>query len=314
MASRPAPSISAVQASIWRRAAAKRLVLAAHMVDERAAAAAPSATTTSMPWRVSRRMAAALIAGAITGPTQPVSSATRPRRGPAAGNRRRPSPAKGGGQPGRGQPQHGRDRLRAQGQRTAPRERLRQPRGAERPAKAAVIRQHPGQHGAEQAVEQGPRIGVLDMGARVVDEVHVVHARRAGGHAGQARQAAVDMLDHLGGRRPVVLQHVLDQVDAPARRIELVAEQHVGRAGRGAEAAMHAGAQDAVGFRDLAGRRAGRGVKCVCIRSHPGPHPPGIEHALGIEALLDPLGQCRERRRPAARTRRAPRAPRLARG
>jgi hypothetical protein len=54
------------------------------------------------------------------------------------------------------------------------------------------------------------------------------------------------MLDHFGGRRPVVLQHLLDQVDAAARRIELVAEQHIGRAGRGAEAAMHAGAEDLV--------------------------------------------------------------------
>ena len=37
----------------------------------------------------------------------------------------------------------------------------------------------------------------------------------------------------------------------PRGRIELVAEQHIGRAGRGAEAAMHAGAQDLVGLRDI---------------------------------------------------------------
>ena len=52
------------------------------------------------------------------------------------------------------------------------------------------------------------------------------------------------MLDHLRRRRPVVLQHVLDEIDAASRAVELVAEQHIGRAGRGAEAAMHAGAQD----------------------------------------------------------------------
>ncbi len=141
-----------------------------------------------------------------------------------------------------------------------------------------------------------------------------MHARRAGGHAGEAGQAAVDMLDDLGGRRPVVLQHVLDQVDAPARGIELVAEQHIGRAGRGAEAAMHAGAQDLVGFRDIRVGELGEGESWVCIGSHPRPHAAGIEHALGIEALLDPLGQCGKRRRPAARTRRSPRAPRPARG
>ena len=59
------------------------------------------------------------------------------------------------------------------------------------------------------------------------------------------------MLDDLARRRTVVLQHVLDQVDAPARGIELVAEQHIGRAGRGAEAAMDAGAQDPVRFRGI---------------------------------------------------------------
>src|SRR4051794_34885234 len=46
--------------------------------------------------------------------------------------------------------------------------------------------------------------------------------------------------DHAVG----ALEHVLDQVDAAARAVELVTEQHVGRAGRGAEAAMHAFAQD----------------------------------------------------------------------
>src|SRR6476646_2536162 len=52
------------------------------------------------------------------------------------------------------------------------------------------------------------------------------------------------MLDHLSRGRFVLFQHLLDQVDAPARRIELVAEQYVGRTGCGAESAMHAGAQD----------------------------------------------------------------------
>ncbi len=81
--------------------------------------------------------------------------------------------------------------------------------------------------------------------------MHVVHARRAGRHAGQARKAAVDMLDHLRRGRAVLLQHLLDEIDPAARAIELVAKQHVGRTGRSAEPAMHAGAQDLVGFGDI---------------------------------------------------------------
>ena len=40
-------------------------------------------------------------------------------------------------------------------------------------------------------------------------------------------------------------EHLLDQIDAAARAVEFVAEQLIGRAGRGAEAAVHAFAQDA---------------------------------------------------------------------
>ena len=64
------------------------------------------------------------------------------------------------------------------------------------------------------------------------------------------RQAAVDVALHLGARRAVVLEHLLHQVDAAARAVALVAEQHVGRAGGGAEAAVHAAAQDLVDLGD----------------------------------------------------------------
>src|SRR5436305_1232612 len=49
--------------------------------------------------------------------------------------------------------------------------------------------------------------------------------------------------DLLRGRL-TLLQHVLDEIDAPAWTIELVAKQEISRAGRGAEAAMNAGAED----------------------------------------------------------------------
>ncbi len=52
-------------------------------------------------------------------------------------------------------------------------------------------------------------------------------------------------------RRAAVFQHVLDEVDAAARAVELVAERHIGGTGGGAETAMHAFAQDLFGFGDM---------------------------------------------------------------
>src|SRR5712691_7726056 len=80
MASSPSPSISAVQASMRRRAAV-RASCSRPIWWTREPQQPSSATTTSMPWRVSSRTVAALIDGAMTGATQPVRSATRPRRG-----------------------------------------------------------------------------------------------------------------------------------------------------------------------------------------------------------------------------------------
>jgi hypothetical protein len=85
----------------------------------------------------------------------------------------------------------------------------------------------------------------------MVDQVHVVHARWACCHAGQAGQAAVDMGDSLNVRRTVILQHLLDQVDAAARTVEFIAKRHIGRTGRRAEPAMNALAQNLFRFRDI---------------------------------------------------------------
>ena len=52
------------------------------------------------------------------------------------------------------------------------------------------------------------------------------------------------------GDRPA-LQRALPQVDAAARRIEVVAQKLVGRAGRGAKTAVHALAQDGFGFQSF---------------------------------------------------------------
>ncbi len=103
----------------------------------------------------------------------------------------------------------------------------------------------------QQPLAQRPAVMLLDVAATVIDQVHVIDAGRAGRHARQARQAAVDVLDRFRRDLPALFEHVLDQVDAAARAVEFVAEQHVGRAGRGAEPAMHAIPQDLFRLRGI---------------------------------------------------------------
>ena len=59
------------------------------------------------------------------------------------------------------------------------------------------------------------------------------------------------MLDELRGGFLLALQHLLHQVNAPARAVELVPEQDVSGAGSSAKTAMDAGAQDLVRFADI---------------------------------------------------------------
>ncbi len=202
---------------------------------------------------------------------------------------RRPAAGSGGGQGGRRHREHGVEALGEEGG-----HRLGQHGAAQRQPEAGGVGQDAAEHGPRQPVHERATVGLGDVRARVVDEVHVVHAGRAGRHAGEAGQAAVDVLDRLGIGRAVVLQHVLHQVDAAARRVVLLAEQHEGRAGRGAEAAMHAFADDL-----LAG---GEGGLLEEVRREVGLHDSAleaetapVEEEQGIEAGLHPTRQRRER-------------------
>ena len=151
-------------------------------------------------------------------------------------------------QPARRQIEHGDELLEPEpAQETG--EGLREACRPQRQAEAFGIGQDGRQQGARQALAEAAAAGLLDVGAGVVDEVHVVDAAGAGGHAGEAGEAAVDVSLHLRARGTVVLEHLLHQVDAAARAVALVAQQHVGRAGGGAEAAVHAAAQDLVDLR-----------------------------------------------------------------
>ena len=111
----------------------------------------------------------------------------------------------------------------------------------------------------------------------------------------------------FGRRRPALLQHVLHHHDAAARPVALVAEQHIGRAGRGADAAMHAGAQRSFPPRPDADRRAARRENAVRIQT-PSHMRPGLNRPSGSNAAFTPLRQRRalrwlngERRSPRAR-------------
>ena len=150
-------------------------------------------------------------------------------------------------QPGGRQVQHRAQAAAQHARRHGAAERPYQAGRRHRHAEAARARQDAGQQPAQQPLVPGAGVGLLDVAAAVVDQVHVVHAGRASRHAGQAAEAAVHVLDHVRGGGATGFEHVLHQVDAAARTIQFVAEQHEGRAGGRAHAAMYAGAEHAVG-------------------------------------------------------------------
>jgi hypothetical protein len=113
--------------------------------------------------------------------------------------------------------------------------------------------QHRAQQGAAQPLEPRPSHLRVDERAARVEQAVVFDAGRAGRLARAAGEAAVEVALRRRARH-VALEHLLDEVDAPARAVELVAEHLVGRAGREAEAAVHALAQHVL--RLETGRRA----------------------------------------------------------
>lgn len=78
-----------------------------------------------------------------------------------------------------------------------------------------------------------------------VDQAAVLHAGGTGRFAIAAGQATVQVQLGLGSDG-LAFEHLLDQINAPARAVEFIAEQLIGRTGGGAKAAMHALAQDVI--------------------------------------------------------------------
>ena len=123
-------------------------------------------------------------------------------------------------------------------------ERLGQYRAQQGKAEAVGIGHQRAQQPAQKAVTPRALIGLFNIGAGMIHEVHIMHAGGASGHAGEAGEAAVNMFDHLFCRRFAIFQHVLDHINAATRTVEFVAQEQIGRAGGGAKTAMDAGAQD----------------------------------------------------------------------
>lgn len=172
---------------------------------------------------------------------------------------------------GRQQRQHLRQSARQQ-----PRERASDARQFERHAQAPWVGQHRDDRRAQQALGQRPSKMRFDIGTAAVDEAAILDARRAGGLAGQTGQATIDMRDGLGVRCAAALQHGTHQIDATARRVVLVTEQHISRTGLRTEAMAHTALDHALGFGK---RRLGQLL--------------GAEAGMHVSLLRGPLGpQC----------------------
>ena len=88
-------------------------------------------------------------------------------------------------QSGRRQAEHGGKRTEAEALQQW-RHRPRQTGAQEGEPEQPRIGQHACKQRAQQTLRRRPAERLLDVGAGVIDEVHVVHARGTGGHAGQA--------------------------------------------------------------------------------------------------------------------------------
>ena len=141
------------------------------------------------------------------------------------------------------------------------------------------------------------------MRARMIDQMHIMNARGTGCHARQTGEAAINMLDHFSARRAIILQHILDEINAATRTIQFIAQEEIGRARRRAKAAMDTAAQDFFRFSNMAigqlnggeisphqpcsPRQRDRDTRSDLSISDLSIHAPRIEQAFGIKTGLD---------------------------
>ncbi len=143
----------------------------------------------------------------------------------------------------------------------------------------------------------------IDDAPADVDEVAVLHARRAGRLVVAAGQAAVEMHLRRSRRRlALAIEHLLDQVDAAARPVELVAEQLIGVVQVAVQKPQCAHLRRIASASSPSALPANSGAMAVCMRgdrigSKAGVEPARIEDARGIERSLQPLVNGAQRRR-----------------
>ena len=92
---------------------------------------------------------------------------------------------------------------------------------------------------AAQAIPRGTVMAPLDLCPGRLDEPVVLDTGRAGRHAGHTAKARIEMLHHRR-RHGLAIDAKPHQVDPPAWRVHFLVPQRIRGAGRQAEPAMHA--------------------------------------------------------------------------
>jgi hypothetical protein len=109
----------------------------------------------------------------------------------------------------------------------------------ERPQPGGMREQREDQPPVQPLAPRARRVA-LDLRPCLLDQLVVLHAGWARGHASHAAEAAVEVHAHLlGGMRALLVAHA-HQHDPPTRRVHLLVEDGVAGARRQAEAAVDA--------------------------------------------------------------------------
>ena len=126
--------------------------------------------------------------------------------------------------------------------------------------------------------------------SRMIHQVHIVDARRARSHAGKTGEAAIDIcLTTCSLAGLSFFQHVLDQIDPPARAIR--ARRRGGRRSGMWPCRSHNGHSSVEIFSAsaISGLASWARVKLVCMAQTPGYMRPGLRTRLGSKLSLTRL-------------------------